>query len=287
MVNFIDELHKLKVHRSGQQISMHKPLLLLLTIAQMIRENKRQFSFDDVDEPLTELIKKYGLRTTKAVNSQYPFIYLASNANIWNCTIEKSILRNSGAATKNELKGAIGSFPETFYSYLLDVKHATGVIQFLLDQYWPEAYHNDILSDIGLMDFVPVQPTLRKERSRFFVEQVLDAYERKCAICNQSIRLGDALLGIDACHVKPIQHFGADHIANGIALCKLHHWALDRGAISFSDEMTLLISSKLNGNKLTENFTMHHGQEIHQPRKGEWALEQDNIRYHKSFIFVH
>jgi putative restriction endonuclease len=94
------------------------------------------------------------------------------------------------------------------------------------------------------------------------------------------------LIGIDACHVKPIQHLGEDHIRNGIALCKIHHWAFDRGAISISNEMNLLISKKLNGNRLHDYFTVFESTPVFVPRIKEFALDTENIAYHTKYIFV-
>lgn len=105
------------------------------------------------------------------------------------------------------------------------------------------------------------------------------------AICNQSIRLGDALIGIDACHVKPIQHFGDDHITNGIALCKIHHWALDRGAISISENRDLLISPKLNGSRINEYFHEFAQKPIFLPRNSSLHLNEENVRYHRKYVF--
>lgn len=158
----------------------------------------------------------------------------------------------------------------------------------LLSEFWPEAYHEDLLRDLGLdvlMNETITQEVQKQRRGRLFVEEVLDSYERQCAICNQSIRLGDALIGIDACHVKPIQHFGEDHVTNGIALCKIHHWALNRGAISISENRDLLISPKLNGSRINEYFHQFTLKPIFLPRNSSFHLNEVNVLYHRRYIF--
>jgi putative restriction endonuclease len=142
------------------------------------------------------------------------------------------------------------------------------------------------MSDLGILNFRREIITQKQERSRKFIENVLDAYERKCAICHQSIRLGDALIGIDACHIKPLQHFGEDNINNGIALCKIHHWAMDRGAISISQDMSLMVSKKLNGNKLFEFFTSFENVSLFVPRDVTSSISSVNTEYHNKYIFV-
>lgn len=286
MIDFKQELDSIKLNRTGNVVSLHKPLLLLLTISEVIRGHKNQFLYDDLESSLTSLLSKYGLKNTKTVNPQYPFIYLASNATIWHCTLDKGTLKHPDAARRKDLLGSFGSFSTEFYQFISSQNNAIKCIQHLLDSYWPEAYHAEILYDLGVFELGSTQNSAKKDRSRKFVEEVLDAYERKCAICYQSIRLGDTLVGIDACHLKPIQHFGDDNINNGIALCKIHHWAIDRGAISISNEMSLMVSKKLNGNKLFDYFTSFENQSVFIPRDKFLALNEKNIAYHNRYIFV-
>jgi len=287
MDNFLEVVRNIKVNRVGQLVSLHKPLLLLLTIGKVYNGHKNLFLFDEIENELASLISKYGLKNTSRINPQYPFIYLASNSSIWICSKNKNELIHPDAASYKELSGSLGLFTVDFYNYLLKPENLISTIQLLLNQYWPEAYHAELLNDIGIFDFNPGEVQKQKQdRSRKFVEHVLDAYERKCAICHQSIRLGDALVGIDACHVKPIQHFGDDNVNNGIALCKIHHWALDRGAISISQAMSLLISKKLNGNKLHEYFTSFENNDLFIPRDASFGLNKSNLEYHTKYIFV-
>lgn len=287
MDNFLEEVRKIKVNRVGQLVSLHKPLLLLLTIGKVYNGHKNHFLFDELEYELTSLISKYGLKNTSKVQAQYPFIYLASNSSIWICSKDKNDLAHPDAASRKELLGSTGSFSHEFYNFLLDPTNLFNTVELVLNQYWPDAYHTELLNDVGIYNFCFGKALAQKNvRGRKFVEIVLDAYERKCAICHQSIRLGDALVGIDACHVKPIQHFGDDNVNNGIALCKIHHWALDRGAISISQEMNLLVSRKLNGNKLFDFFTCFENKSLFIPRDSSFELSRINTEYHTKYIFV-
>jgi putative restriction endonuclease len=199
------------------------------------------------------------------------------------------MLKNSDAASRTEILDSIGNFTEGFHEFLKDQENAKKVIWQILNEYWTEAYHEDILLDLGLDVFINehvVSISKQKRRGRFFVEEVLDAYERQCAICRQSIRLGDTLLGIDACHVKPIQHNGPDLVTNGIALCKVHHWALDRGAIGISEDLKMLVSPKLNGTRSEHFFHDYQNTTLFKPRIIGQNLVVDNINYHHQYIFV-
>lgn len=285
-INYDQELDKLRVNKNGFIVSLHKPILLLLVISEIIRGHKNEFLFDDIETPLIQLMTKYGLKNTSKLNPQYPFVYLAGNSLIWNCSIDKNALKFPDSASRKEILGSFGSLNPDFFKYLRSKNNATHIIGKILTQYWPSTYHQDILTDLGIYEINTEENQVRNVRSRKFIEDVLDAYERKCAICDQSIRLSESLIGIDACHVKPIQHFGDDSITNGIALCKIHHWALDRGAISISEEMKLIVSKKLNGNKIFDYFTSFEKRNIFTPRYSEFELHKQNLEYHYKYIFV-
>ena len=288
MLNYSEELAKIKVNKSGAVVSLHKPLLLLLTIADVIQAKSNEFKFKEIEDHLKLLLSKYGLKNTKALKPEYPFVYLGSSPNLWKCSIDKSILKNPNSVTRAEALEAVAKFEDNFYSYLQNIQQAKLLVWQLLNEFWPEAYHEDLLRDLGLdglLNETIAQEVQKQRRGRLFVEEVLDSYERQCAICNQSIRLGDALIGIDACHVKPIQHFGDDHITNGIALCKIHHWALDRGAISISENRDLLISPKLNGSRINEYFHEFAQKPIFLPRNSSYHLNEENVSYHRTYVF--
>jgi putative restriction endonuclease len=288
MLNYSEELAKIKVNKSGAVISLHKPLLLLLTIADVIQGKSNEFKFKEIEEHLKLLLGKYGLKNTKTLKPEYPFIYLGSSPTLWKCSIDKSMLKNPNSATRAEAMEAVAKFEDNFYSYLQNIQQAKALVWQLLNEFWPEAYHEDLLRDLGLDGFLSetiTQEIQKQRRGRFFVEEVLDSYERQCAICGQSIRLGDSLIGIDACHVKPIQHFGDDHITNGIALCKIHHWALDRGAISISENRDLMISPKLNGSRIVEYFHEFANKQIFLPRNSSFHLNEENVSYHRKYVF--
>lgn len=288
MINYYEEVAKIKVNKVGSVISLHKPLLLLLSIADVINGHANYFPFKEIEQPLKELLAKYGLKNTKSYKPEYPFVYLGSSESLWICSLKRDEIRSPKSVTRAEASDASAHFESGFYQFLQNTDDAKNIVWQLLNAYWPEAYHEDILRDIGLEGAIHQYTILEQQkqrRGRLFVEEVLDSYERQCAICKQSIRLGDSLIGIDACHIKPIQHFGADHITNGIALCKMHHWALDRGAISISDNLELLVSPKLNGSRIDEYFYAFAETEVFTPRNTSNKPKLENLNYHRRYIF--
>jgi putative restriction endonuclease len=71
-------------------------------------------------------------------------------------------------------------------------------------------------------------------RSPAFRRTILEIYDHQCAACGLRIKLpaGNDVSFIDAAHLLPWDRFRNDHPTNGLALCKNHHWAMDRGIIA-------------------------------------------------------
>ena len=71
-------------------------------------------------------------------------------------------------------------------------------------------------------------------RSPAFRRKILEIYDHQCAACGLRIKLPTArdVSFIDAAHLIPFADSHNDHPTNGLALCKNHHWAMDRNIIA-------------------------------------------------------
>ena len=71
-------------------------------------------------------------------------------------------------------------------------------------------------------------------RNQGFRRKVLEIYDYQCAACGLRINIPDVLDGtfVDAAHLIPFSESRNDHPTNGLALCKNHHWAMDRFLIA-------------------------------------------------------
>jgi hypothetical protein len=84
-------------------------------------------------------------------------------------------------------------------------------------------------------------------RSRSFRKAVIETYDYTCCVCGLKINSPNALYWeVEAAHIVPHNLNGKDDIWNGIALCRLHHWAFDVGWFSFSNKYRILLSSHIN-----------------------------------------
>lgn len=84
-------------------------------------------------------------------------------------------------------------------------------------------------------------------RSQGFRRKVLEIYDFQCAACGLRINIPEVLDGtfIDAAHLIPFSASRNDHPTNGLALCKNHHWAMDRYLIAPSAEGVWQVSPRL------------------------------------------
>ena len=119
---------------------------------------------------------------------------------------------------------------------------------------------------------------------RAFRERVLDAYRRQCAFC----RFRHAEL-LDAAHIVPDAEQGEPTVANGLALCKLHHAAFDRYFLGVRPDYVVQVRPDLlkevDGPTLVHGIQALHGILITVPRKPRLQPDQHflEIRY-KTFL---
>lgn len=86
----------------------------------------------------------------------------------------------------------------------------------------------------------------RVNRDRTFRRIVLDAYDSRCAITGLKLINGGGRAEVEAAHIKPVSENGPDIVQNGIALSGTVHWMFDRGLISLSDDMDIMVSRHVN-----------------------------------------
>jgi putative restriction endonuclease len=90
-------------------------------------------------------------------------------------------------------------------------------------------------------------------RSPAFRRTILEIYDHQCAACGLRIRLpsGNDVSFIDAAHLLPWSEFRNDHPTNGVALCKNHHWAMDRDLIAPTPDHRWKVASILDARRST------------------------------------
>ena len=118
---------------------------------------------------------------------------------------------------------------------------------------------------------------------------VLRAYERRCAVCDYDIRLGDELLGLEAAHIEWHAAGGPDAVSNGLALCGFHHKAFDRGAWGLEPKdqgYRILVSEEVHGQSRALGWLRdYHGEELRQPLSGPDVPSPRHVAWHTEQVF--
>jgi putative restriction endonuclease len=83
-------------------------------------------------------------------------------------------------------------------------------------------------------------------RDRVFRRIVLRAYDQRCAITGLKLINGGGRAEVAAAHIRPVEASGPDIVNNGLALSGTAHWMFDRGLISLSDDLQILVSRQVN-----------------------------------------
>jgi hypothetical protein len=132
-------------------------------------------------------------------------------------------------------------------------------------------------------------------RTRGFRQAVIEAYNYKCAICGMQINSPDGLSWeVEAAHIVPHSYKGRDDIFNGVALCRLHHWAFDVGWFALQDDYKVQISPKINslpfhyGLMGDYNFIRtlsNYDSRIFLPHRVEIYPHHNSIRWHRENVF--
>jgi putative restriction endonuclease len=106
-------------------------------------------------------------------------------------------------------------------------------------------------------------------RDRVFRSVVLRAYDQRCAITGLRFINGGGRAEAAAAHIRPVEKNGPDVVTNGIALSGTAHWMFDRGLISLSDDLDILISRHVNDADGVRGFINSTGRALPPSRSSE------------------
>lgn len=120
----------------------------------------------------------------------------------------------------------------------------------------------------------------RRTRDQKFADTVKSAYDNQCAICGVSRETPDGNPEVEAAHIHPKGKDGVDTVQNGIALCKLHHWAFDNGWFGITDEYNIIVKDAPDYTGYDE-FARYEGNKLHLPDDEDQYPDPKYIRKHR------
>ena len=177
-------------------------------------------------------------------------------------------------------------FAHTLKSDLSFLRAAVGT---LLENHFPRSLHSNILAAVGLLLPEPgevremnVIQSKRRPRDPGFRQNVLRAYEHRCAITGFQMALGGQYFGCEAAHVQWHAYDGPDQVDNGFAVEPTLHKLFDAGAWSLSDDRRVIVSADLTGDSKTiDRVRGLHGMLNREPLSGEKPISVEYIQWHR------
>ncbi len=283
----------------------HKPLLILLALGRLSRGEPERFApYDWYHDALLRLLSDYG-PWRKVHHPEMPFWRLQRDG-LWDIPeavgLRRSGKERGGGVSPRSLResGARGGFPQPVFDLLAsDAQLVEIAATRLLAGHFPEGFHDEIRDAVRLESplLAAEEPesyaVVRKPRDPVFRRAVITAYERRCAMCGFDVRLDDRLLGLEAAHIRWHSCGGPDRVPNGLALCILHHRALDRGAIGLRPDAVsrratyrLIVSDELSGG--SDAFRQLVGindQPLRPPQAPHFRPDPQFVRWHRKEVF--
>ncbi len=290
---FLQRIERINVWRRREERAPHKPLLLLLALGRVLHRRERLAAYELIEDQLNSLLQNFG-PPRKARHPEFPFGRLPADE-LWEVPESETLSRTaSGDLLVGELRerGVRGGFPAALQDLLTDHPEiAREAAQRLLDGHFPDSLHGEIRDAVGIpRDWVVRDASLPSRRDPAFRDNVLREYQRRCAVCDFDVRLGSDLIGLEAAHIKWHAYGGPDEVANGLALCGLHHKAFDRGALGMNaDEgggYRVVVSSEVHGLSAPVRwFLDYHDKPLQTPRNRDLGPAPEFVKWHQDEVF--
>src|SRR5205085_6153280 len=303
---YLRKIESLRLGRSRGVPAPHKPLLLL-SILDLIEAGEIQANRIEPSPRLVEAFLRYWKHIGVGHARVFlPFYHLRTSG-FWHLHPRKGkeLVLGSVRAfnAMSQLAGMIayGSFDDELFALLLEPVAREHVRQTIIDAHLPRyrSVIEDIVNEnrevartersllrqaersIATSD-VPESPV----RSAAFRSVIMKLYDYTCAACRLRIITLDGGSAVDAAHIIPFSISHDDGIGNGLALCKIHHWAFDNGLLSLDDRYKLIISSTFDETG-PATLLLHNlkDNQILEPSQKPFHPSLHAVRWHRANRF--
>ena len=122
-------------------------------------------------------------------------------------------------------------------------------------------------------------------RDQGFRRSVIKAYDHRCTLCGVRIITPEQHTVVDAAHIVPWCKSQNDDIRNGMALCKLCHWAFDEGMMGIAENYAVITSRQIAANPNVPGFLLTlSGRGIIPPSDHDlWPAQQYLAEHRKEW----
>ncbi|MEI6827786.1 MAG: HNH endonuclease [Desulfuromonadales bacterium] len=122
-------------------------------------------------------------------------------------------------------------------------------------------------------------------RDQGFRRVVVSTYDHRCALCGVRIITAEGHTVVDAAHIIPWSRSRNDDLRNGMALCKICHWAFDEGMMGVSENYNVITSRQIAANPNVPGFllTLSGRSIIPPPDHDLWPAQQYLAEHRKEW----
>lgn len=126
--------------------------------------------------------------------------------------------------------------------------------------------------------------TKRIARSQAFSRRLLPLYEHRCAVCGSAHGAANGTTEAEAAHIVPRGLKGADDARNGLALCRSHHWAFDRGLFGIRPNRRVVVRPAAAADARNSHLVPYDGQLIRNPANAALQPALNALAWHLANI---
>lgn len=280
-----ERLTRLRQYSASGERAPHKPLLVMLALAQLCSTGTSEMSWSVVEDRLGALLREFGPPSSGGPRPSFPFTRLRSDG-VW--TLSEDVPNDAiGPLRAHEVTGRL--LPDIEQALLSDPGEVDRIARALVASQFPASLAPDVLMAVGFDPGIEYagyeRPEAERKRSAQWRHRVVAAWDRSCAFCGFDGSIAGAPVGIEAAHVRWFNFGGPDDLDNGLALCSLHHKLLDRGVLGLSDPETIAVSSAFAAasDRGRQVYDLH-GARL-RPRPGTRVPRIEHIQWHRSQVF--
>ena len=125
--------------------------------------------------------------------------------------------------------------------------------------------------------------SVRIGRAAAFRHHVLKAYGNQCCLCSDSLMDLFGTHETEAAHIVPKRLHGSDDVRNGLALCRKHHWAYDRGLFGIEKNYSVVIPDKVSAIPENASLARYQGAPVRVPQ-ANMAADHSALQWHRENI---
>ena len=285
----VDRLLNLRQYRHEGQRAPNKPLLVLMALGRLAATGSSELSWVEDAARIGTLVSEFGLatQTSRTQSAAYPFTHLRSDG-VWQLSADVPMDRVRPLA-----EGTVtGRFTSAIERALLARPGLIDTVaRQIVDAQFPSTVAPDVLLAVGLdpdaglgATDVTTQDVERRRRSAAWRTAIVRAWDGACAFCGYDGMLAEAVVGIEAAHVRWFNFDGPDEPDNGLALCSLHHKLFDRGALGLSAAYRVQVSEAFRAVGAGRAVYEMQDREL-RPRPGTVLPAEVHIDWHRTQVF--